>query len=153
MTTKPLVDPCFVCTLVLLRGDRERLLSALEKAFGTPKELKGNRTSWKRSKFKMDYGDAQFTVQMKARPGDEFSRIILGLWSFVRDARIGAKVKKSLQATILDTEMLVGVVVSDLRSDDLHPFLVKVFDVLGNLDGLLFDGSQLVDATGNVLIG
>jgi hypothetical protein len=90
---------------------------------------------------------------LKVQPGDQFSKIILGAANFFRRIKTDAVTNQNyIKAFVFDTKILIGVVAEpELVEAAGHYDLV--FEVAERCDGLIFNGSGMVDPSGNLILG
>ena len=88
----------------------------------------------------------------KIRPGDQFSKIILGAANFFRRINTQATGNQEyLKDAIFKTTLLIGVVAEPELVEETGDFDL-IFDVAESCDGLIFDGTGMVDASGSLLL-
>jgi hypothetical protein len=88
----------------------------------------------------------------KTRPGDPFSKIILGAANFFRRIKTEAVANQNyLKDSIFKTTLLIGVVAEPELTEETGDFDL-IFAVAESCDGLIFNGSGMVDASGDLIL-
>ena len=86
-------------------------------------------------------------------PNSEFSRIILGLHNYFRGTATDDEAAKAKAVGLLDRCDLMFGVVFEPPADHDDSRRQAVFSVASRLEALIFDGAQLLDPDGQVVLG
>jgi hypothetical protein len=91
-------------------------------------------------------GTVSFSSMRQRAPGDEFSRMVLGMHNFFRTmATRKARRRRRILDLLDECEMAVGVVAApDFTATDSR--LDLVFAIAAQLDGMVFNGSGMIDS-------
>lgn len=137
------------CTIILPTKDFLSVLTIL-KQFLDPVLIVGSETHWERLETKSSENSLVFRSLVRVAPGDQFSKLILGLHQFARNLRgINPTRFTELLREIENAEMLIGVVATpDFSANALYE--EAVFAVAESLHGIVFTGSSFVSGSGDV---
>jgi hypothetical protein len=115
-------------------------------------DLAGAEEKWEQIVISTTEGKIIFNSRQRKRPGDDFSRMILGAHNYFRNIKT-RKVKQ--RQRILDLlggcEMAIGVV-ADPEFTETDSRLDLVFAIVRRLDAMIFNGSGMIDKDGAMIL-
>lgn len=96
-------------------------------------------------------GALRLTQKVFRQRGDEFCRLLLSTCAFVEGiSNADAVVKKRLASHVESCELVLGVV-AEPRFDADERYQAIVFAIAQALDGVVFNGQEILDANGVTL--
>ncbi len=140
------------CTIYSPRLDFNTPLTILRHYQGGHLEIKNAKGHW--TTLTLITGESQivFSSLWQQKPGDEFSRLILGTHNYFR--MIGTQNKRlqnQLLHTIAATNMVIGVkAIPDFDESVGHFDLI--FAIAETLDGMIFNGNGMIDYEGKMIL-
>jgi hypothetical protein len=141
------------CTLVCGQQDYAAALNALHETTSSEIEVAGDETLWTRVQVTFPTSTLTFTSMVRDKPGDQFSRLVLGMHNFFRRIDTQGKEQKELVlAKIANSEMFIGVV-AEPEFSDLEGHFTCLFALARKLNALIFTGQAMQDADGCRLLG
>lgn len=90
-----------------------------------------------------------FNALIWEAPMDKFSNTSLGLATWTRGARDGSMSAREVADRVSRVEMLIGVVAPDGFTPEAEGL---VFGLCEACDGLVFTGSEILDASATILV-
>jgi len=97
-------------------------------------------------------GSLRLTQKTFRERGDDFCRLLLSTCAFVEDmSNADASVKKLLTSHAESCELIVGVVAEPAFDAD-ERYHTVVFAIAKALDGVVFNGEEMLDANGVTLL-
>jgi len=128
-------------------------LDALREATSFTLEVAGNRTRWTTVKVLFSRSTMTFTTMVRIKPGDRFSKLVLGMHNFFNmiDTK-NEDEKKIVLKAIENTEMFIGII-ADPEFIDEEGHFAYLFTVARKLNALIFTGEAMQDANGRSLLG
>lgn len=140
------------CTIF---GAKRHCAAALDRLQQMPShglEIVGEKARWKTLLLRGKTATLAFTSMERQEPGDEFSRLILSTHDFFR--KIGATEKSKQEAVLraIGSSTIVVGVVADPAFVEEEGHFECVLDVARILDGLIFNGTAMLDSEGNLLL-
>lgn len=114
--------------------------------------IDGTDQEWRSVSLKSDVSELVFNSMIRQFPGDQFSKLVLGIHNFARglNGTDTGTTQAALNA-IANVQMLVGVVASPEFMEAEH-HQDYVCGVTRNLGGLIFNGDAILDSDGNELL-
>lgn len=107
---------------------------------------------WEQLSFELPNESVTINSLIKIERGDKFSRMKLGCANFFeRKSQKKSEEKTNLVRKIASTQWALGIVIkgSDELSDKLSDI---IFEITEDLDGMIFNGSDMIDADGEIII-
>jgi hypothetical protein len=93
----------------------------------------------------------RLSTMEQIEPGDEFSRMVLGLANWCRQSAGTASDKKRCHDLALAATVAVGVVATpEIQPEDVRGDFV--FDLAASLRAVVFTGSSMLDSDGTLLL-
>jgi hypothetical protein len=138
------------CTLYCATNDLETVERLLEETFpGTLSVAEDEGQS--RCVAGLE-GSLRLTPKAFQERGDAFCRLLLSTNTYMERRTEGeANTKKSLSQRILKSQLTLGVVVEpDVNVDERYNDVI--FAIAQSLDAVIFNGSQFMSATGDVIV-
>ena len=143
------------CTIYSMTRNYEQVVDALRKETASV-EVTGPANRWTSIRVAGRHGASlTFTSMEQLAPGDQFSQIILATHNEFRLVRIkfrllrrkAARVQDDVLLFVARTDLMIGVVAeTSFGADD--SFLACVDAATRSVDGLIFNGSAMVNADG-----
>jgi hypothetical protein len=92
-----------------------------------------------------------FTKCVRLKPGDEFSRMVLGFHNYIRHVKTRShRAKKPFLAHVADCSLAIGVLCEP--SFDLEEWQKTILAVAREMGALIWNGSGMLDAEGRLLL-
>lgn len=135
------------CTIYLEKGYSDILayLESLEMREVSDSEVK----TFERNYFE---GSLRVSLKKQAYAGDGFSSMILGTWNFFRDVETKHEnQQKDLLNRILSCQSAVGVAANP-EFTETDKRLDFVFELARLFDGVIFNGSEMIDQKGRLIL-
>lgn len=105
------------------------------------------------AKLKTAAGNLRITLRKSARPGDEFSHLLLGTHNFFNQIETeNAETQQNLANFILSCRTAVGIVAEPAFTEE-DTRLDLVFEIAELLDGIIFNGSEMLNQRGELILG
>jgi len=115
-------------------------------------EVTGSEGAWDRIRVVLDDGSLVLNSMQRREPGDEFSRLILGTHNFFRTLETDSPQKKKILDFLLSCQWAVGAVAEpEFNTEDER--LDIIFAVAELLDGMIFNGSEMITSEGQPILG
>lgn len=129
----------------------ELVLEELDRC-GADVRSDGPPGSWERAE--AVFGDGSLVVTRKMfAPGSEFSRVVLGAHNYFRQVETDNQAGKARVLTLLEAcDMMLGVRAEPPLDPD-GPRYACTLALVTALDGLLFNGSDMLDGDSRVVLG
>lgn len=137
------------CSIFSNTRDYSNILRAFHQYPREMLKLTGSESSWQSIKLEFSDSTLEFTALVRSAPGDQFSKIVLGMYNFVRHCDGSEEQKARIASGIARTEMILGVVA---KPEFLEPHFEHVFNAARSIDGLIFNGSAILNASGDTLL-
>ncbi|MCY2968444.1 MAG: hypothetical protein NT069_33270 [Planctomycetota bacterium] len=139
-----MAEYCTIYCTVLNRDEIARLLNShfpsSSPASGDSMEVQGSE------------GRLRLTVKVFKESGDDFCRTILGIRAFVkRIESASASARQDLVGHLDQSDLAIGVVAEPAFDAD-ERFHAVVFAIAKALDGVIFNGHEMLDANGRTLL-
>lgn len=96
-------------------------------------------------------GSLALTLLVFREPGDKFAKLRLSTYMFFSRRGGNEQTKQHLLDHLESSEMIIGIVARPALDSDQR-FTQAVFSLAIELDGLIFTGSEMVDATGATIM-
>lgn len=97
-------------------------------------------------------GSLRLTQKAFREPGDEFCRMMLGIRAFIARFESADAVSKQMVLDHLDHSDLAIGVVAEPAFDADERYNAVVFAIAKALDGVIFNGQEMLDANGVTLL-
>jgi hypothetical protein len=140
-------------TIFSRRIDHKGIVSTLRSFPVKQLELVGTEKKWAQIIIITAEGKITFNSAQQEKPGDEFSRMILGAHNYFRTIKTkNIKQQKRILDLLDECEMAIGVVADpDFTGTDKR--LDLVFAIAGYLNAMMFNGSGMIDKDGAMILG
>jgi len=140
------------CTIISpVRGFQE-VVDVLKRHKFPEFEIAGRADRWDSIRVPSAKGELVFNSLIRIKPGDKFSRLVLGMRNFIR-TRGGpdTAIKQQLATRISEAQWMVGVVgTPEFLDEDGH--LDLILGISRKLDSVIFNGSAILDSNGEILL-
>lgn len=98
-------------------------------------------------------GSLRFSKKQFRERGDEFSRLLLSTSAFIDSLpNTDSSKKDNLTSHIYSCKLVLGVV-ADPTFDADDRYTLAVFAIAKALEGVVFNGQEMLDANGEILVG
>lgn len=129
------------------------IVDVLNSTLGSQRlDIRGDRNNWET--IIAGGGDVTLTLNSLVRvtPGDRFSKLILSTLNFFRRAKDTAgETKEESLNRVLATNWLIGVV-AEPNFSAAHNHYETIFAVAKQLDGMVFNGREMLDSDGTIIL-
>jgi hypothetical protein len=139
------------CTILTTKLDLKAIAEILHNAKATF-DIDGDFDKWDTIILKFEKSELRFTKSVRERPGDKFSKMILGMHNYFRnvDTRADSNKEHILQK-VGETKLAVGVVGQpEFSEEDGH--FDYIFSVTKKIDGMIFNGEGMLDYKGDMIL-
>lgn len=134
------------------KADYGSILAIIREKATAPVEVSGSSFAWESATVRGSDATVTFNPLLKVRPGDQFSKIVLGAANFFRRIKTPAISNQTyLKEFLFDTKIIIGVVADPELMESAGHFDL-IFDVADECEGLIFNGNGMVDPSGNLLL-
>ncbi|MFQ5473023.1 MAG: hypothetical protein ACE5FA_09090 [Dehalococcoidia bacterium] len=141
------------CTIFGQEASYEASAVAVRRVVGAPRcNIVGAESRWLKIVVSGRGGTLTLTAVERERPGDRFSKMILGLHNTFRQVITEDPKKDGVLAAISTVKVAIGVVVESgiLPDEDLEACILGVARATR---GVVFDGGSLLDGHGSLILG
>lgn len=139
------------CTILTTKIDLKAIADILrdtKATFG----IDGDFDKWDTIKLKFDQSELRFKKSVRERPGDKFSKMILGMHNYFRNVDTKASNNKEhILQNVGETKLAIGVVADpEFSEEDGH--FDFIFAVAEKIDGMIFNGEAMLDPKGDMIL-
>jgi hypothetical protein len=128
------------------------ILTTLCENSQLPVKVSGPAANWTSAAIEDSSHTLTFRPMLKVQPGDQFSQIILGAANFFRRIKTDAVAnQKYIKTFVFETKILIGVIAEPELLESAGHFDL-IFKVAERCNGLIFNGSSMVDPSGNLIL-
>jgi hypothetical protein len=128
------------------------VLDRMRQVSVAPVGVSGESGRWQKLVLKGKKGTLTLNSMEPERPGDEFSSMILGLHSLFWNAKTDATERRKRVLDAIASCVLAIGVVADPVFDESEGYFDLVLDVAKIGDGVIFNGSGILDSEGRLLL-
>ena len=141
------------CTICGSKVDYLAVYNIVSKMSSVPVEVTGDIHSWQTLKIVQGSTITFHSMKRQQRPEfNDFSRLILGTRTFFQNVEVAPiERRKRVLDTVSRCQFSVGVVASPGFNEEEKHFDM-IFEIAKSLDGLIFNGSGMVDADGLLVL-
>lgn len=139
------------CTIFGQHPDYAGVLSRIRETSSAPVGVVGDESRWKKLVLKSRQATLTFNSMQREKPGDEFSKLVLSTHSFLRKVNVEAPNREAVLRTISSCVVAVGVVAEPVL-DESEGYMACVLDVAKILQGVIFNGTSILDSDGALLL-
>lgn len=137
------------CTIYLPVLSYERVWNVVRDS-GLPFSIDGSISDWSVLTARDDESTLTLSSLKRATPGDKFSRLILGTFNFFnRIESAPSERRRLIKESVAKCQMMVGARGRPSFSDE-HMDLI--FAIAQTCDGLIFNGSGMIDGAGHLIL-
>jgi hypothetical protein len=116
------------------------------------RDVVGGKERWDSIVVRAPEGGITINSMQRERPGDEFSRMILGAGNYFRDIRTtSVAAQQRLLELISELEWAIGVV-AEPEYTETDTRLDLVFEIARHLNAVIFNGSGMIDKDGLMIL-
>lgn len=138
------------CTVVCATKGYRAIAQMARQISRDTVSIQGTDEEWTTIRIRSGLHVLTFTSLVRIRPGDRFSKLVLGMYSFFRQIdTFSVQAKQTVLDTISQANMLIGVVVEPGWSDREEDY---VFEIAKCVDGMVFTGHAMLDSHGSILL-
>ncbi len=115
--------------------------------------FEGNEDKWTSIKLIFNENNIVFNSLTREKPGDKFSKTILGMHNYFNRVETPLKERKrKLLQKIGNAKWLIGVVIDSSSGSDGNIFYDLIFNIATAIDAMIFTGDSIVDCHGKLLL-
>jgi hypothetical protein len=141
-------DSCTILTTNLDLKAIADLLQDTEAIF----DIDGDSDKWSTIKLKFNKSELRFKTSVRERPGDKFSKMILGMYNYFRSVDTNASSNKDyILQNVGETKLAIGVV-GDPQFSEEDGHFDYIFAVAEKVGGIIFNGEAILDAKGDMIL-
>ena len=89
--------------------------------------------------------------QVRIKPGDSFSRMVLGMLNYLDHVKTSAKTKKDVIHRVENVALAIGVVAEPVFVEEARHYDC-VFAIAAALNAIIWTGSGVINAEGKMLL-
>ena len=135
------------CTIYCKVLNLDEIARLLHRHFPSPSPMAGDSMTVQGSA-----GSLRLTQKRFRERGDDFCRLLLSTCAFVEGiSNADVVVKNNLASHIESCEMILGVVAEPAFDAD-ERFYSLVFAIAKSLDGVIFNGQEMLDSNGVTIL-
>jgi hypothetical protein len=140
------------CTIISPVKDFRSMITILRQLGAEVSDIDGTEQEWRSVSLKSDVSKLVFNSMIRQFPGDEFSKLVLGIHNFARKLQ-GADIRtaQTVLDAIANAQLLIGVVASPGFLES-NPHQEYVLGIAKSVGGLIFSGDAILDSSGNPLL-
>jgi hypothetical protein len=140
------------CTIICPSKNYIAILEMAEATARYAVHVNGPREAWQSLAIISEGSTLEITASVQVRPGDHFSKLILGMHNFfTRIETRWSEEKRKVLSTISRANMLIGVTADPaFAEEDGH--YDCIFEIAKRIDGVIFTGSAMLNAQGKKLL-
>lgn len=140
------------CTIYSSKIDYQSVYETLSRLSPVPLEIIGNIQEWQTIKIIRESTIAFDCIKRKQGEFGEFSRLILGTYAFFQHVDVTDLTRRDrVLDAISNCQFAIGVIASPEFSEEEKHFDM-IFEVTKSLDGLIFNGTGMIDETGLLVL-
>lgn len=141
------------CTIYSPTIDYEKVVQVVETNFSqATMNLTGDKANWNTIRIDDQRWEFVITSMQREKPGDEFSKLILGTLTLFRDvSTVALENKQKVIDGVTETEWLLGIV-AEPDFDESVGHLDCIFEITELLNGMIFNGLGMIDAEGKLIL-
>jgi hypothetical protein len=141
------------CTVVSEVAGLSQMLAAVRAAAPEARvEVEGQPDHWKIVRLTSAGASLKLTTMHRDKPGDAFSKLVLGLHNHFREAaRANGRTGQQVLDRVLMLHLAVGVVAEPAMEHEKWLEQV-ILAAAGAVSGMIFDGHDLLSSDGAVLL-
>ena len=115
-------------------------------------EVMGNKQKWRKITIQSRNWVLTLSSQQREKPGDEFSKLILGTLVFFRGITTDAPTNKQIVIDLVTAcNWMIGIV-ADPDFDEEADHFECIFQIAQSLGGLIFNGVGMIDKEGSLIL-
>ena len=139
------------CTIFGKTPDYAGVLSRVRRVSAVPVGVIGEEGHWRKLVLRGSHATLTLNSMQREKPGDDFSKLILSTHNFLSKVEAAAPTREAVLKAISSCAIAVGVV-AEPALDERDGHMACVLDVAGILNGMIFNGSAMLDANGALLL-
>jgi hypothetical protein len=139
------------CTILTSSLDLEIIADILQDKKAVF-NLDGDFDKWSTIKLQFDKSELRFMASVRERPGDEFSKMILGMYNYFSNVDTNASNNKGyILKNIGETKLAIGVV-GDPQFSEEDGHFDCILAVAEKIEGIIFNGEAMLDFKGDMIL-
>lgn len=142
------------CTILCPTDDAQQIVAVLRDLLGGGAGLRvtGKDSSWSKIEIKTSTASLTLNRQVRRKPGDSFSKMVLGMCNYFRQVKTSAKaIKKDVLDRVTNMALAIGVVAEPAFVEEARHYDC-IFGIADALNAIIWTGSGVINAEGKMLL-
>lgn len=112
----------------------------------------GKESNWSKIKLKKQSASLTLNRQVRVKPGDSFSKLVLGMHNYFSQVKTSAKaIKKDVLERVANLALAIGVVAEPAFVDEARHYDC-IFGIADALNAIIWTGCGVINAEGKLLL-
>jgi hypothetical protein len=142
------------CTILCPSDAPQQVVACLRDLLqGAPQILvTGKDSDWSKIEIKTQGASLTLNRQVRRKPGDAFSKMVLGMHTYFDGVKTSAKsIKKDILDRVLNMALAIGVVAEPVFVDEDRHYDC-IFGIAAAMKAVIWTGSGVINAEGKMLL-
>jgi hypothetical protein len=142
------------CTILCPTDEPQRVLALLRDLIQDDADVRvtGNESNWSKIEVKTRAASLTLNRQIRVKPGDSFSRMVLGMLNYFNHVKTSANaIKKDVIDRVENVALAVGVVAEPVFVEESRHYDC-IFAIAAALNAIIWTGSGVINAEGKMLL-
>lgn len=142
------------CTILCPTDAPQQVVACLRDLLqGAPEiVVTGKESDWSRIEIKTPGAYLTLNRQVRRKPGDAFSKMVLGMHTYFDGVKTSAKsIKKDILDRVLNIALAIGVVAEPAFVDEDRHYDC-IFGIAADMNAIIWTGSGVINADGKMLL-
>jgi hypothetical protein len=142
------------CTILCSADAPRQVVACLRNLLeGGPELLvTGKESDWSKIEIKTPGTSLTLNRQVRSKPGDSFSKLVLGMHTYFDGVKTSAtSIKKDILDRVLNLALAIGVVAEPVFVDEDRHYDC-IFGIAADMNAIVWTGSGVIDAKGRMLL-
>jgi hypothetical protein len=142
------------CTILCPTDEPQQVVAVLRDLIHDAAEIRvtGKESNWSKIVVKTPAASLTLNRQVRVKPGDSFSKMVLGMLNYFDHVKTSAKaIKKDVLNRVTNMALAIGVVAEPVFvEEDRH--YDCIFGIAAALNAIVWTGSGVINAEGKMLL-
>ncbi len=142
------------CTILCPTDEPQQIVACLRDLLqdGADIRVTGKDSDWSRIEINAAAASLTLNRQIRRKPGDAFSKMVLGMHTYFDGVKTSAKaIKKDVLDRVLNMALAIGVVAEPAFVEDARHYDC-IFGIAADMNAIIWTGSGVINAEGKMLL-
>jgi hypothetical protein len=142
------------CTILCPTDEPQQVVTCLRDLIQDEADIRvtGKESNWSKIEVKTQVASLTLNRQVQVKPGDSFSRMVLGMINYFDHVKTSAEaIKKDVLERVENMALAIGVVAEPVFVEEARHYDC-IFGIAAALNAIIWTGSGVINVEGKLLL-